>query len=45
VTANAGRVFWVADPDATPPLLPAGYHSLESRCAIRVCLTIYGPNG
>jgi 4-amino-4-deoxy-L-arabinose transferase-like glycosyltransferase len=45
VTANGGRIFWVADPDATPPLLPAGYHSLESRCAIRVCLTIYGPGG
>jgi 4-amino-4-deoxy-L-arabinose transferase-like glycosyltransferase len=45
VTANGGRVFWVADPGATPPLLPASYHSLESRCAIGVCLTIYGPGG
>ncbi len=43
VMENRGRIFWVADPGATPPLLPAGYHSLESRCAIGVCLTIYGP--
>jgi 4-amino-4-deoxy-L-arabinose transferase-like glycosyltransferase len=45
VIANRGRILWVADPGATPPLLPAGYHSLESRCAIGVCLTIYGPPG
>ena len=43
VIASHGRIFWVADPGATPPLLPAGYRSLESRCAIGVCLTIYGP--
>ena len=45
VMENRGRIFWVADPGATPPLLPAGYHSLESRCAIGVGLTIYGPDG
>jgi hypothetical protein len=45
VIANRGRVFWVADPGVAPPALPAGYHSLESRCAILVCLTIYGPAG
>jgi 4-amino-4-deoxy-L-arabinose transferase-like glycosyltransferase len=43
VSANGGRVFWVADPGAPPPPLPAAYHSLESRCAIGVCLTVYGP--
>jgi len=45
VVANRGRVFWVSDPGAAPPSLPAGYHSLGSRCAILVCLTIYGPAG
>ena len=45
VAANGGRIFWVADPGATPALLPADYHSLESRCALGVCLTIYGPGG
>ncbi|MGA3056435.1 MAG: glycosyltransferase family 39 protein [Candidatus Limnocylindrales bacterium] len=43
VTANRGLIFWVADPGAAPPLLPAGYRSTESRCAIGVCLTVYGP--
>jgi hypothetical protein len=43
VTANRGRIFWVADPGAAPPLLPAGYRSAESRCAVEVCLTIYVP--
>jgi len=42
VVANGGRVFWVADPADAPPPLPAGYHSLESRCVILACLTIYG---
>ena len=45
VIANRGRIFWVADPGAAPPLLPAGYRSLESRCATGVCLTIFGPGG
>ena len=45
VVANGGRVFWVADPADAPPPLPAGYHSLESRCVILACLTIYGPAG
>ncbi|MGZ6272858.1 MAG: hypothetical protein ACXWM8_00995, partial [Candidatus Limnocylindrales bacterium] len=45
VIANGGRIFWIADPDATPPLLPAGYRSLESRCTTGVCLTIFGPGG
>jgi hypothetical protein len=45
VIDNRGLIFWVADPGATPPLLPAGYRSTESRCAIGVCLTIFGPAG
>lgn len=45
VIANRGRVFWVSDPGVAPPSLPAGFHSLESRCVILVCLTIYGPAG
>jgi 4-amino-4-deoxy-L-arabinose transferase-like glycosyltransferase len=43
VIANRGRVFWIADPGVAPPSLPAGYHATASRCAILVCLTIYGP--
>lgn len=43
VAANRGRVFWVADPGVPPPTLPAGYHSLESRCVVGACLTVYGP--
>jgi mannosyltransferase len=45
VVAGRGRVFWIADPGVGPPPLPAGYHSLETRCAILVCLTVYGPAG
>ena len=45
VVANHGRVFWIADPDVAPPTLPEGYHSLETRCAVLVCLTVYGPSG
>jgi len=45
VIASNGRVFWVADPGVTPPALPAGYHSTESRCAVLVCVTIYDPVG
>ena len=45
VIASYGRVFWVADPGVTPPALPAGYHSTESRCAVLVCVTIYDPVG
>jgi 4-amino-4-deoxy-L-arabinose transferase-like glycosyltransferase len=43
VAATHGRIFWIAEPDATPPALPAGYRALESRCATQVCLTVYGP--
>ncbi len=43
VIANHGRVFWIADPGAAPPALPAGYHSSASRCAVLACLTTYGP--
>jgi 4-amino-4-deoxy-L-arabinose transferase-like glycosyltransferase len=43
VIANHGRVFWIADTGIGPPTLPAGYHATEIRCAILVCLTIYGP--
>jgi 4-amino-4-deoxy-L-arabinose transferase-like glycosyltransferase len=45
VIASHGRVFWIADPGIGPPTLPAGYHATESRCAVLVCLTIYGPTG
>jgi hypothetical protein len=45
VIANGGRIFWVADPGTAAPVLPAGYHSQQIRCAIEVCLTIYGPAG
>ena len=45
VIANHGRVFWIADPGVAPPTLPAGYHSTQNRCAVLVCLTIYGPAG
>jgi 4-amino-4-deoxy-L-arabinose transferase-like glycosyltransferase len=41
VIANNGRIFWVADPGVAAPVLPAGYHSQQIRCAIEVCLTIY----
>jgi cell division protein FtsL len=43
VIANHGRIFWVADPGIPPPTLPAGYRSLESRCVVGACLTVYGP--
>ncbi|HEY5487162.1 MAG TPA: glycosyltransferase family 39 protein [Candidatus Limnocylindrales bacterium] len=45
VVANRGRVFWIAGPGVAPPALPAGYHSLETRCVTLACLTIYGPAG
>jgi 4-amino-4-deoxy-L-arabinose transferase-like glycosyltransferase len=45
VIASHGRVFWIADPGVTPAALPAGYHATENRCAVLVCLTIYGPAG
>ncbi|HEX7497080.1 MAG TPA: hypothetical protein VF344_01250, partial [Candidatus Limnocylindrales bacterium] len=45
VIAHNGRVFWIADPGVAPPTLPAGYHSTQNRCAVLVCLTIYGPAG
>jgi len=45
VVANRGRIFWIAEPNVAPPALPAGYHSLEYRCAALVCLTVYGPSG
>jgi mannosyltransferase len=45
VVANHGRIFWVADPGVPAPVLPPGYRSQEIRCAIEVCLTIYGPAG
>ena len=45
VVASGGRVFWVAGPGAVLPGLPAGYRSLDSRCAVLVCLTVYGPSG
>jgi mannosyltransferase len=45
VAPNGGLVFWVADPGTAPPGLPAGYRPLEVRCAIGVCLTVYGPPG
>ena len=43
VTANGGRIFWVADPGVAAPVLPAGYRQQQVSCAIEVCLTIYGP--
>jgi hypothetical protein len=45
VVADRGRVFWIADPGVAPPTLPEGYHSLETRCAVLVCLIVYGPSG
>ena len=45
VIANNGRIFWVADPGVPAPILPPGYRSEEIRCAIEVCLTIYGSAG
>jgi mannosyltransferase len=45
VANNGGRVFWIAGPGVTPPTLPAGYLSLESRCAVLACVTVYGPAG
>jgi len=45
VIASHGRVFWIANPGVSPPPLPAGYHATENRCAVLVCLTIYGPAG
>lgn len=45
VAADRGLVFWVADPGAAPPPLPAGYRQSDRRCAVLVCLTIYAPGG
>ncbi len=45
VVAGRGLIFWVADPGAAPPSLPAGYHSLENRCVVLACLEVYGPAG
>jgi hypothetical protein len=45
VVADGGSIFWVADPGAAPPSLPAGYHSLETRCVVLACLDVYGPPG
>jgi 4-amino-4-deoxy-L-arabinose transferase-like glycosyltransferase len=45
IAASHSRVFWVAGPGAVLPGLPTGYRSLESRCEVLVCLTIYGPGG
>ena len=45
VVAGRGRVFWVADPGVSLGVLPPGYHSLESRCVMLACLTVYGPAG
>ena len=45
VTSAGGTIFYVADPGATPPSLPAGYRFLARRCAVRVCLTTYAPTG
>jgi 4-amino-4-deoxy-L-arabinose transferase-like glycosyltransferase len=45
VAANQGRVFWVAAPGVGAPTLPPGYHSIDIRCVIQACLTVYGPGG
>ena len=43
VTSAGGTIFYVADPGAASPSLPAGYRFTARRCAIRVCLTTYAP--
>ena len=44
VLEAAGRIFWVAGPDAASPPLPSGYRETERRCVIGACLTIFaGP--
>lgn len=44
VIANRGRIFWIAEPGADPPLLPAGYRAVSGRCVIEACLTTYAPD-
>ena len=41
VLEHDGRIFWVAAPGVTTPLLPPGYRPTESRCVLLACLTIY----
>jgi 4-amino-4-deoxy-L-arabinose transferase-like glycosyltransferase len=45
VAAAGGEVFYVADPGATPPALPAGYRETDRRCVVAACLTVFGPAG
>lgn len=45
VIAGGGRIFWVADPGAGPPSLPANYRPVQTRCETLVCLTVYAPSG
>jgi mannosyltransferase len=41
VAAAHGRIYFVADPDARPPSLPAAYVQMERTCVIGGCLTIF----
>lgn len=45
VIADGGRIFWVAPPGVTTPLIPPGYQVTESRCVPQACLTVYTPPG
>ena len=40
---NLGRIFWVAAPAVTSPLIPSNYRAIESRCVLMACLTVYEP--
>ena len=45
VAANAGLIYYVADPGTSPASLPVGYRETGRDCRIGVCLTVYGPPG
>ena len=45
VAANAGLIYFVADPASTPAPLPAGYRETGRDCRVGVCLTVYEPPG
>jgi 4-amino-4-deoxy-L-arabinose transferase-like glycosyltransferase len=45
VVDNGGLIFYMADTNFVPKLLPSGYVERERRCLAETCLTIYGPGG
>ena len=41
VVSSGGRIYWVAPPGVSSPLIPAGYTSRETRCVLLACLTVF----